>query len=113
MKRIHLLVLLSVLALPLFAASARGSGSGGIVVAQVFAAGGNSGAAYSKAKDDPGPCSGMTLSGGSGAWVVVGIGRTLFDLNLDQALRRLDNSSPQSGPLRSEAESARCRSTRS
>ena len=47
MKRIHLLVLLSVLALPLLAASARGSGSGSIVVAQVFAAGGNSGAAYS------------------------------------------------------------------
>src|SRR5690348_8475490 len=47
MKRIHLLVLLSVLVLPLLAASARGSGSGSIVVAQVFAAGGNSGAAYS------------------------------------------------------------------
>ncbi len=47
MKRIHLLVLLSVLVLPLVAASARGSGSGSIVVAEVFAAGGNSGAAYS------------------------------------------------------------------
>jgi uncharacterized protein len=47
MKRIHLLVLLSVLALPLVAASARGSGSGSLVVGEVFAAGGNSGAAYS------------------------------------------------------------------
>jgi hypothetical protein len=46
MKRIHLLVLLSVLVLPLAAASARGSGSGSVVVAEVFAAGGNSGAAY-------------------------------------------------------------------
>ena len=46
MKRIHLLVLLSVLALPLAAASARGSGSGSLVVAEVYAAGGNSGAAY-------------------------------------------------------------------
>ena len=46
MKRIHLLVLLSVLALPLAAASARGSGAGSVVVAEVFAAGGNSGAAY-------------------------------------------------------------------
>jgi uncharacterized protein len=47
MKRIHLLVLLSALALPLLAAaSARGSGSGSIVVAEVYAAGGNSGAAY-------------------------------------------------------------------
>jgi hypothetical protein len=46
MKRIHLLVLLSALALPLVAASARGSGSGSIVLAEVFAAGGNSGAAY-------------------------------------------------------------------
>ena len=46
MKRIHLLVLLSALALPLAAASARGSGSGSVVVAEVFAAGGNSGAAY-------------------------------------------------------------------
>ncbi len=47
MKRIHLLVLLSVLALPLAAAAAaRGSGSGNVVVAEVFAAGGNSGAAY-------------------------------------------------------------------
>jgi uncharacterized protein len=46
MKRISLLVLLSVLALPLAAASARGSGSGSIVVGELFAAGGNSGAAY-------------------------------------------------------------------
>ena len=46
MKRIHLLVLLSVLVLPLVAASARGGGSGSIVVAEMYAAGGNSGAAY-------------------------------------------------------------------
>ena len=46
MKRIHLLVLLSVLVLPLVAASARGSGSGSIVVAEMYAAGGNSGATY-------------------------------------------------------------------
>ena len=46
MKRIHLLVLLSVLALPLGAASARGSGAGSIVVGELYAAGGNSGAAY-------------------------------------------------------------------
>jgi hypothetical protein len=46
MKRIYLLVLLSALALPLAAASARGSGSGSLVVGEVFAAGGNSGAAY-------------------------------------------------------------------
>jgi hypothetical protein len=46
MKRIHLLVLLSALALPFAAASARGSGSGSIVVGELFAAGGNSGAAY-------------------------------------------------------------------
>jgi hypothetical protein len=46
MKRILLLVLLSALALLLAAASARGSGSGSIVVGEVFAAGGNSGAAY-------------------------------------------------------------------
>ncbi len=46
MKRIHLLVLLSALALPLGAASARGSGSGNLVIGEVFAAGGNSGAAY-------------------------------------------------------------------
>ncbi len=46
MKRIHLLVLLSALALSLAAASARGGGSGSVVVAEVFAAGGNSGAAY-------------------------------------------------------------------
>jgi hypothetical protein len=46
MKRIHLLVLLSVLALPLGAASARGSGTGSLVVGEVFAAGGNTGAAY-------------------------------------------------------------------
>lgn len=47
MKRIHLLVLLSVLALPLAASSARGSGSGSLVVGELYAAGGNSGAAYS------------------------------------------------------------------
>jgi Lamin Tail Domain len=46
MKRVLLLLLLSVLALPLAAASARGSGAGSIVVGEVFAAGGNSGAAY-------------------------------------------------------------------
>jgi hypothetical protein len=46
MKRIFLLALLSVLALPFASASARGSGAGSIVVAEVYAAGGNSGAAY-------------------------------------------------------------------
>jgi uncharacterized protein len=46
MKRFHLLVLLTALALPLAAATARGSGSGNVVVAEVFAAGGNSGAPY-------------------------------------------------------------------
>ncbi|HEY3577609.1 MAG TPA: lamin tail domain-containing protein [Gaiellaceae bacterium] len=46
MRRIPLLLLLSVLALPLAAASARGSGSGSLVLAEVYAAGGNSGAAY-------------------------------------------------------------------
>jgi hypothetical protein len=46
MKRISLLVLLSALALPLAAASARGSGSGSLVVAEVYSAGGNSGAAF-------------------------------------------------------------------
>ena len=46
MKRIHLLVLLSALALPLAVTSARASGAGSIVVAEVYAAGGNSGAAY-------------------------------------------------------------------
>jgi hypothetical protein len=46
MKRIHLLVLLTALALPLAAASARGSGAGSLVVGELFAAGGNSGAAY-------------------------------------------------------------------
>jgi uncharacterized protein len=46
MKRIYLLVLLSALALPLAAASARGSGSGSLVVGDVYAAGGNSGAAF-------------------------------------------------------------------
>src|SRR4051812_10937528 len=45
MKRIHLLVLLSVLALPLAAASARGSGSGGIVLAAVDPPGRHSAAA--------------------------------------------------------------------
>src|SRR5256714_6528385 len=49
MKRILLLALLSALALPLAAASARGSGSGSLVVAEVYAAGGNSGAAYANA----------------------------------------------------------------
>jgi len=46
MKRIYLVLLLSMLALPLAAASARGSGSGSIVVGELYAAGGNSGAAY-------------------------------------------------------------------
>jgi hypothetical protein len=46
MKRIHLLVLLSVLALPFGVASARSSGAGSLVVGEVYAAGGNSGAAY-------------------------------------------------------------------
>src|SRR4051794_31349122 len=46
MKRVHLLVLLSALALPLAAGSARGSGSGGLVLAEVYAPGGNSGAGY-------------------------------------------------------------------
>jgi hypothetical protein len=46
MKRILMLALLSALALPLAAASARGSGSGSLVLAEVYAAGGNSGAAY-------------------------------------------------------------------
>jgi len=46
MKRIHVLVLLSALVVSLAAASASGSGAGSVVVAEVFAAGGNSGAAY-------------------------------------------------------------------
>jgi hypothetical protein len=46
MKRIYLLVLLLALALPLGATSARGSGSGSLVVAEVYGAGGNTGAAY-------------------------------------------------------------------
>jgi hypothetical protein len=46
MKRIHLLVLLSLLALPLAAAPASGSGSGSIVVGELYASGGNSGALY-------------------------------------------------------------------
>jgi hypothetical protein len=46
MKRIPLLFLFSALALALAAASARGSGSGSLVVGEVYAAGGNSGAAY-------------------------------------------------------------------
>jgi hypothetical protein len=46
MKRVHLFVLLSALALLLAATSASGSGAGTIVVGEVFAAGGNSGAAY-------------------------------------------------------------------
>jgi hypothetical protein len=47
MKRIHLLLLLSLLALPLAAAPASGSGAGSIVVGQLYASGGNSGAAFS------------------------------------------------------------------
>jgi lamin tail-like protein len=46
MKRIHLLVLLSALALPFGVASARGSGAGSLVVGEVYAAGGNTGAVY-------------------------------------------------------------------
>jgi hypothetical protein len=46
MKRISLLVLLTALALSLAAASASGSGSGSIVLAEVYAAGGNSGATF-------------------------------------------------------------------
>jgi hypothetical protein len=46
MKRIHLLFLLSLLALPLAAAPASGSGAGSIVVGELYASGGNSGAAY-------------------------------------------------------------------
>ena len=46
MKRMRLLVLLAFLALPLGTASARGSGAGSVVVTEVFAAGGNSGAPY-------------------------------------------------------------------
>jgi Lamin Tail Domain len=46
MKRIHLLVLLSLLALPLAAAPASGSGAGSIVVGELYASGGNSGALY-------------------------------------------------------------------
>jgi hypothetical protein len=46
MKRIHLLVLLSALALPLGATSARASGAGSLVVGEVYAAGGNTGAVY-------------------------------------------------------------------
>src|SRR3954463_12877820 len=46
MKRIYLLSLLSALALPLAATSARGSGSGSLVVGELYAAGGNSGAVY-------------------------------------------------------------------
>jgi len=46
MKRIHLLVLFSSLALLLGAASARGSGSGSLVIGEVYAAGGNSSAVY-------------------------------------------------------------------
>jgi len=46
MKRIHLLVLLAFLALPLAAAPASGSGAGSIVVGELYASGGNSGAVY-------------------------------------------------------------------
>jgi uncharacterized protein len=47
MKRIHVLLLLSLLALPLAAAPASGGGAGSIVVGQLYASGGNSGATYS------------------------------------------------------------------
>lgn len=47
MKRIHLLVVLSALALPFGVASARAGGGGSLVVGEVYAAGGNSGAVYS------------------------------------------------------------------
>jgi hypothetical protein len=53
MKRIHLLVLLSALALPFAAAPASGSGSGSVVVAEVFAAGGNSGARLRQGEGRP------------------------------------------------------------
>jgi hypothetical protein len=46
MKRIHLLVLLAALVLSLVAASAHASGAGNLVVSEVYAAGGNSGALY-------------------------------------------------------------------
>jgi lamin tail-like protein len=46
MKRIKLFVLLSALALPFGVASAHGSGAGSLVVGEVYAAGGNTGAAY-------------------------------------------------------------------
>jgi hypothetical protein len=46
MKRTHLLVLLACLALPLAAAPASGSGAGSIVVGELYASGGNSGAVY-------------------------------------------------------------------
>jgi hypothetical protein len=46
MKRIHLFVLLSLLALPLAVAPASGSGAGSIVIGELYASGGNSGAAY-------------------------------------------------------------------
>jgi predicted small secreted protein len=46
MKRTLLLVSLVVLALPLAAGSSRASGSGNLVLAEIFAAGGNSGAPY-------------------------------------------------------------------
>jgi len=46
MKRIHLLVLLALLALPLAATPASGSGAGSIVVGELYASGGNTGAAY-------------------------------------------------------------------
>jgi hypothetical protein len=46
MKRIHLLVLLSALALPFGVSSAHGSGAGNLVVGEVYAGGGNSGAVY-------------------------------------------------------------------
>jgi len=46
MKRIHLLVLLSALALPLGITSARAGGADSLVVGEIYAAGGNSGAVY-------------------------------------------------------------------
>jgi hypothetical protein len=53
MKRIHLLVLLSLLALPLAAEPASGSGSGSIVVGELYASGGNSGALYANVGAEP------------------------------------------------------------
>jgi hypothetical protein len=44
---------LSALALPFAVTSARGSGSGSLVVTEVYAAGGNSGAAYANSCAEP------------------------------------------------------------